>query len=117
MYMKLWMRYFRYFVMLILPSLATATSLLPSHIMQYGCQSCHALDTQRSAPSFQSIALRYTNQIDVKNQLMLKLRRGTVGGWGKVAMPPQVMVSDEALPSIIEWVLAQKPVARKEGGQ
>lgn len=86
-----------------------ATAPLPRLITQYGCQSCHALDIRRHAPSFQAIALRYQNRPKAKDILIQKLRRGAAGAWGSTPMPPQVMVPDDQRAILIDWVLAQRP--------
>lgn len=103
----------RLFLLLSVVSTAWASSPLPKRIIQYGCQSCHDLAYSRSAPSFQSIAARYEHSSDAAKNLAIKLRRGTVGSWGAVSMPPQIMVPDSDLLPVIEWVLAQKKTPAK----
>jgi cytochrome c len=97
-------------MILIAPPLFSAehAAILPEHITQYGCQSCHALDIQRHAPSFQSIADRYRTTPDAKLTLAKKLRTGAVGAWGNVPMPPQAMLSDKEIQDVVGWVLKQK---------
>lgn len=80
---------------------------LPKLITQYGCQSCHAINAERSAPSFQAIAQRYKNSPAARDVLINKLRSGTAGAWGALPMPPQVMVPDEKRAVLIDWILTQ----------
>jgi len=72
-----------------------------------GCAGCHAKDRKMVGPAFQEIAAKYKGQKDAAGQLAAKVRSGTTGTWGTLAMPPSGAdkISDADLKAVIEWVL------------
>lgn len=72
-----------------------------------GCMACHAADRPLVGPSYKNIAARYKGQADAATGLADKVRKGGVGVWGKVPMPPNLpaRVSDQEIKDIVGWIL------------
>ncbi len=73
-----------------------------------GCMACHGLNNKIVGPSYADVALRYRGQ-DAAASLVEKLKKGTEGVWGAVAMPPQVDLGDADAYTLVEWILAGMP--------
>jgi cytochrome c len=62
------------------------------------CFTCHADKTSLVGPSFAAIAERYGTDPDALRRLSGRIRSGSSGNWGSVAMPPHSDLSEgEAL--------------------
>ncbi|MCX7276040.1 MAG: c-type cytochrome [Burkholderiales bacterium] len=76
---------------------------------QSGCMSCHGLVHKQVGPSFGQVAARYQGDAEAAARLASKIRRGSVGSWGRIIMPPQTQVSEADAQVLARWVLAQPP--------
>lgn len=74
-----------------------------------GCNMCHALDKKSVGPSYKDVAAKYKDKADAVAYLSDKVRKGSSGVWGPVAMPPtdSGRLNDADLKSVIQWVLKQ----------
>ena len=75
---------------------------------QKNCLSCHDIEKKKIAPSFKSIAKRYSyNQID---QIIKSIKNGSRGKWKgfKLPMPPFKHLSDTDAESVAKWILSQE---------
>ena len=72
------------------------------------CTACHAIDKKLVGPAYKDVAAKYKG--DAKAQAMLeeKVKKGSVGVWGQVPMPPNASVKDEDVKTLVKWVLSQK---------
>jgi cytochrome c551/c552 len=62
------------------------------------CFTCHADKTSLVGPSFSAIAEKHGNDPETLSRLGGRIRSGSSGNWGSLAMPPHVDLSeDEAL--------------------
>ena len=94
------------FVGLSLSSVKAAEPAAVAALTQKGiCIACHQTDAKLVGPSWKEIAQRYEGQ-DVLNQLVRKAKDGGVGVWGEVPMPPNVLISESEIETIVKWVLA-----------
>ncbi len=75
-----------------------------------GCTVCHAADKALMGPSWQAIAARYKGQPDAAAKLVDKVRKGSVGVWGKLPMPPTPAdkASDADLKALVSWLLKSR---------
>ncbi len=73
------------------------------------CLTCHAVDRKLVGPAYQDVAKKYKGQRDEATYLASKIKGGSVGVWGQVAMPPNPGVSDAELKSIVDWLVAGAP--------
>ena len=71
-----------------------------------GCLKCHSVDKKLVGPAFKDVAKKYT-EADVP-KLVEKVKKGGVGVWGQVPMPPNAQVSDEDIEKIVRWILTLK---------
>ncbi|MES2759961.1 MAG: c-type cytochrome [Pseudomonadota bacterium] len=71
------------------------------------CMGCHAIDTKVLGPAFKDVAAKYKGQKDAETKLVASITKGSAGGWGAMAMPPNPVSAVEAQ-TLAKWVLAQK---------
>jgi cytochrome c len=72
------------------------------------CMACHAVDKKLVGPSYKDVAAKYAGQADAAAMLADKVKKGGVGVWGKVPMPPNPQVNDADATALVEWVLSLK---------
>lgn len=72
-----------------------------------GCMACHQVATKVVGPAYKDVAAKYKGDAAAVDALVKKVKAGGVGVWGQIPMPPNAVVSDEDLKTIVEWVLAQ----------
>ncbi|MFZ8861767.1 MAG: c-type cytochrome [Thermocrinis sp.] len=72
-----------------------------------GCYACHAVNTKQVGPAFKDVAKKYAGKSDAVAHLSERIKKGGVGEWGNVPMPPQ-NVTDEEAKKLAEWVLSLK---------
>lgn len=70
------------------------------------CMSCHLVDKKLVGPSYQDVAKKYAGQKDAEAKLFEKVKKGGVGVWGQVPMPPNANVKDEDIKTLVKWILA-----------
>ena len=70
------------------------------------CTACHAVDKKVIGPAYKDVANKYRG--DAKAQAMLeeKVKKGGVGVWGQVPMPPNTQVKDEDIKTLVKWILS-----------
>ncbi len=71
-----------------------------------GCLACHTKDKKLVGPAYKDVAAKYKGQ-DVVAKLADKVRKGGVGVWGQIPMPPNPpeKINDADLRAVVEWVL------------
>ena len=77
-------------------------------LKKYACLSCHAVDKPLVGPPYKEIAKKYGGQQDAQAKLVEKIKKGGVGAWGQIPMPPNASVPDADLNAMVKWILAQK---------
>lgn len=70
------------------------------------CMSCHLIDKTLVGPSYQDIAKKYAGDKDAVKKLAEKVKKGGMGVWGKVPMPPNAAVKDADIEILVKWILA-----------
>src|SRR5258708_31368770 len=73
-----------------------------------GCTACHAVDKKVVGPSFKEVAAKYKGDAKAEAMLVDKVKKGGVGVWGQVPMPPNATVSDADIKTLVKWVLSLK---------
>ena len=79
----------------------TARALTKKH----GCESCHEVDKRVIGPSFRDIAITYKADKNASAKLQNKVKRGGAHTWGDIAMPPNILASDEDIKLLVDWIL------------
>jgi cytochrome c len=73
-----------------------------------GCAACHAIDKKIVGPAYQDVAAKYKGDKDALAKLADKVKKGGVGVWGEVPMPPNVQVPDADIKDLVGWILTLK---------
>jgi cytochrome c len=74
---------------------------------KYNCQACHQVDKQLVGPAFRDIAKKYKADAGAVSKLQAKVKNGSSGVWGAIAMPPN-NVPGADLQALVEWVMSLK---------
>ena len=72
------------------------------------CSTCHAVDHKLVGPSYQDVARKFAGQANAAQTLVDAIKKGHVGTWGQVPMPPHPNISDADLKEIVDWILSLK---------
>lgn len=72
------------------------------------CTACHAVDKKVVGPAFKEVAAKYKGDAKAEAMLVEKVKKGGVGTWGQVPMPPNASVKDEDIKTLVKWVLSLK---------
>jgi len=72
------------------------------------CKTCHAVDHKLVGPSYQDVANKYAGQPNAEQTLVDAVKKGHVGTWGQVPMPPHPDMSDQDIKTIVDWILSLK---------
>jgi cytochrome c len=73
-----------------------------------GCAACHAIDKKVIGPAYQDVAAKYKGDKDALAKLSDKVKKGGVGVWGQIPMPPNVQVADTDIKDLVSWILTLK---------
>jgi cytochrome c len=83
---------------------ASAEAMMKKH----GCAACHAIDKKVIGPAYQEVAAKYKADKDALAKLSDKVKKGGVGVWGQIPMPPNVQVPDGDIKDLVSWILTLK---------
>ena len=92
---------------------AAAVAALPSQASEelakkHNCFACHAVDKKLVGPAYKDVAAKYRADKGAEAKLIDKVKKGGVGAWGQIPMPPNATVPDADLKALVKWVLSQK---------
>lgn len=73
-----------------------------------GCIACHKVDTKVLGPSFKEVAVKYKGDKKAEAMLIDKVKKGGMGVWGQIPMPPNASAKDEDVKALVKWILALK---------
>ncbi len=73
-----------------------------------GCVACHAIDKKVVGPAYQEVAAKYKGDKDALAKLSDKVKKGGVGVWGQVPMPPNAKIPDADIKDLVSWILTLK---------
>ncbi len=71
---------------------------------QHGCLVCHGVDAKNVGPAFVDVGRKYADRADAAAHLQQRIRAGSVGVWGPVAMPAQTLPDADAA-TIAQWLV------------
>jgi cytochrome c len=75
---------------------------------KHNCLACHTVDKKVVGPSYQDVAKKYAGDKTAEAKLFEKVKKGGVGVWGQIPMPPNATVPDADIKALVKWVLSQK---------
>jgi cytochrome c len=59
-------------------------------------------------PAYKEVAAKYKDDKTAEAKLIEKVKKGGVGVWGQVPMPPNPAVSDADVKTLVKWILSLK---------
>jgi cytochrome c len=75
---------------------------------KHNCFACHQVDKKVVGPSYKEVAAKYASDKGAQAKLVDKVKKGGVGVWGQVPMPPNAAVPDADAQALVKWILSQK---------
>lgn len=75
---------------------------------KHACTACHALDKKLVGPGYKDVAAKYRGDAKAQAKLEEKVKKGGVGVWGQVPMPPNAGVPDADVSAMVKWILGLK---------
>lgn len=89
---------------------AAATPSLASEelLKKHACTACHATDKKLVGPAYKDVAAKYRGDAKAEAMLADKVKKGGVGNWGQVPMPPNANVPDADVKAMVKHILAMK---------
>ena len=91
------------------PAFAQSNQAAATLSNQSGCMVCHKVDEKLVGPGFRDVAEKYKDQAGATEKLAQKIKKGGVGSWGRIPMPPHPQLSDESSNVLAAWVLKGAP--------
>lgn len=73
-----------------------------------GCMNCHTVDKKLVGPGLKEIAAKYKDDAGAQAKLEEKVKKGSTGVWGPIAMPPNSNVSDANIKTLVSFILSLK---------
>jgi len=77
-------------------------------LQKSGCTACHAVDKKIVGPSYNDVSAKYKGNAKAPALLAEKVKKGGVGTWGQIPMPPNANVSDADIKTMVTHILALK---------
>ena len=98
---------------LTLAAIAVSVAALPALANEelakkHACTACHSVDKKIVGPAFKEVAAKYRSDKGAEAKLVDKVKKGGVGVWGQVPMPPNSAVPDADVKTLVKWVLSLK---------
>lgn len=88
--------------------LATPAAANEELAKKHNCLVCHQVDKKVVGPAYKDVAAKYANDKTAEAKLFEKVKKGGVGVWGQVPMPPNATVPDADIKALVKWVLSLK---------
>lgn len=95
---------------MILASIGHQQNALPKGltlINSSDCRACHAKQKQVAGPSYQDIAMRYTQKD--KQKIIRRIIKGSQGIWGENMMSPHPQFEIEEVEAMVDYILSLNP--------
>ena len=91
----------------------TTLAALPAQAQEelakkHNCLACHTVDKKVVGPSYKEVAAKYRGDKAAEAKLIDKVKKGGVGVWGQIPMPPNAAVPDADTKVLVRWILSQK---------
>ncbi len=71
------------------------------------CNACHQIDKKAVGPAYKDVSAKYKGNAKAVELLADKVRKGGMGVWGPIPMPPnpKEKISDEDIKRLVAWIL------------
>ena len=91
-------------------ALQLSTSAVASEELakKHNCLVCHQVDKKVVGPAYKDVAAKYASDKTAEAKLFEKVKKGGVGVWGQVPMPPNAAVPDGDVKALVKWILSLK---------
>jgi cytochrome c len=91
-------------------SLAASSPAMASEELakKHNCLACHSVDKKIVGPAYKDVAAKYRGDKNAEAMLFEKVKKGGVGTWGQIPMPPNATVPDADIKALVKWVLSLK---------
>ncbi len=73
---------------------------------KHNCFACHQTEKKVIGPAYKDVAKKYKGQKDAAAMLEQKVKKGGVGVWGQIPMPPNAAVPDGDIKKLVAWILS-----------
>ena len=100
------MRFAYISVALAAACIATPASAQEDLLKKHACTACHAVDKKLVGPSYKDVSAKYKGQKEALPRLSEKVKKGGVGVWGQVPMPPNPNVPDADVQAMVKYILS-----------
>lgn len=78
----------------------------PALAKKHGCIACHGVHEKIVGPGFSDIHRKYQSMASAEANLSARIRDGSQGAWGDLAMPAQRQVPEAEIRQMVQWILA-----------
>jgi cytochrome c len=97
----------------VLAAIGMSVAILPASANEElakksACTACHSVDKKIVGPAFKEVAAKYRTDKAAEEKLVDKVKKGGVGVWGQVPMPPNSAVPDADVKTLVKWILSLK---------
>ena len=90
-------------------SIAAVPALASEELAKkHACTACHSIDKKLVGPGYKEVANKYRGDKKAEAMLADKVKKGGVGTWGQVPMPPNANVPDADVKTLVKWILSLK---------
>lgn len=71
------------------------------------CNACHTIDKKGVGPAYKDVSAKYKGNAKAADTLIDKVRKGGMGVWGPIPMPPnpKEKIGDDDLKQLVAWIL------------
>ena len=87
------------------PALAQLDAAKADALMKKAaCSACHAVDKKGVGPAYKDVAKKYKGDAAAPAKLAEKVRKGGMGVWGQIPMPPNTpdKISDDEVKQLVK---------------
>ena len=100
-------------LIVVLGAALAASAALPAAAQEelakkHNCLACHSVDKKVVGPAYKDVAAKYRGDKTAEAKLVEKVKKGGVGVWGQVPMPPNATVPDADVKALVKWILSLK---------
>ena len=73
-----------------------------------GCMACHGVENKIVGPAWKDVGKKYAGDAAAEAQLIAKVKKGSKDVWGPIPMPPNAVVKDADVKTMVQYILTLK---------